>query len=257
MFSWERLWPGKRAGVLQWHYDRHGEPRGPISHAELLRLVDEGAIGPSTLLWRSGMSHWEPARRVLWRPFLVHSVRRAYRGTYGLAWVAFIAHWLSMVTFQVMHSHAHYRSSAWWMALAITASFLAFAIYLFEIDYSFTPLWLMPATAFLYGLFAAAVFPAFFHLLSYEDLAAASLSGKGFLVASFGLGSRTLLAWYPSRLVSLMLQNISLAALMLGGMVLMGKYVFLKQQTSTTTLVELGCLCGFAVIMLGKPLSRA
>ena len=44
---------------------------------------------------------------------------------------------------------------------------------------------------------------------------------------------------------------------MLGGMVLMGKYVFLKQQTSTTTLVELGCLCGFAVIMLGKPLSRA
>lgn len=257
MAAWKRLWPRKRTKIPQWYYDVRGEPRGPISHDELLRLVDEGEIGPSTLIWRSGMPHWEPARRVLWRPFLAHSFRRAYRGTYGLAWLAFIAHWLSMVTFQVMHSHAHYRSSAWWMALAITASFLAFAIYLFEVDYSLTPLWLMPATALLYGLVAATVFPAFFHLLSYEDLADASLGRKVFLVASFGLGSRTLLAWYPSRRVSLMLQNISLAALMIGGLVLMGKYVVLKQQTSTTTLIELGCLCGFAAIMLGKPLSRA
>src|SRR5262245_14549588 len=42
-----------------WHYVKDGQAVGPIEHADLQRLVAQGEITSSTLVWREGMSDWQ------------------------------------------------------------------------------------------------------------------------------------------------------------------------------------------------------
>ena len=45
---------------MNWFYAFNGEQRGPVDDAELDRLVAEGTVLPSTLVWREGMANWVP-----------------------------------------------------------------------------------------------------------------------------------------------------------------------------------------------------
>lgn len=46
---------------MSWHYVNEGEPTGPVSDGELLALWRSGRLLPSTLVWREGMTEWQPA----------------------------------------------------------------------------------------------------------------------------------------------------------------------------------------------------
>src|SRR6185503_10813232 len=45
---------------MNWFYAYAGQQAGPVNEAEFERLVREGVIQPTTLVWREGMSNWEP-----------------------------------------------------------------------------------------------------------------------------------------------------------------------------------------------------
>lgn len=48
-----------------WFYAQNGERQGPVSEAEAQRLVEDGTIGPDTLVWSEGMENWAKASTVL------------------------------------------------------------------------------------------------------------------------------------------------------------------------------------------------
>ncbi len=43
-----------------WHYTADGERKGRCSTEELLQRVEKGEVAPSDLVWRAGMSEWQP-----------------------------------------------------------------------------------------------------------------------------------------------------------------------------------------------------
>ncbi|HEY9154349.1 MAG TPA: DUF4339 domain-containing protein, partial [Opitutaceae bacterium] len=45
---------------MQWYYAFQQQRQGPVSDAEFHRLVNEGVIQSSTLVWRTGMANWQP-----------------------------------------------------------------------------------------------------------------------------------------------------------------------------------------------------
>lgn len=47
-----------------WHYNDNGQPRGPITEAELRDLRNQGRISDATLVWRSEMPGWLPLGQV-------------------------------------------------------------------------------------------------------------------------------------------------------------------------------------------------
>jgi uncharacterized membrane protein len=47
-----------------WHYVQNGQACGPIATAALQALLQNGSIGPETLVWQQGMTNWVPARSV-------------------------------------------------------------------------------------------------------------------------------------------------------------------------------------------------
>ena len=49
---------------MTWYYVKDGEAAGPISDEELLSKLRLGNILPTTLVWRSGLSEWQPAATV-------------------------------------------------------------------------------------------------------------------------------------------------------------------------------------------------
>jgi hypothetical protein len=49
---------------MNWFYESNGQPRGPISDAELDQLVAKGEIIPTTLVWREGLANWQPLQSV-------------------------------------------------------------------------------------------------------------------------------------------------------------------------------------------------
>lgn len=53
----------------KWYYSWNGEKLGPVSLAELARLVEDGALEAGDLVWTKGMSHWQPAGTVSDLPF--------------------------------------------------------------------------------------------------------------------------------------------------------------------------------------------
>jgi uncharacterized RDD family membrane protein YckC len=44
---------------MEWYYAVDGQRKGPISQSDLERLVAEGTITSSTLVWRQGMAQWQ------------------------------------------------------------------------------------------------------------------------------------------------------------------------------------------------------
>lgn len=49
---------------MEWHYAEGGQQRGPVDETEFQNLVRSGKIGPETLVWREGMSNWQPYAQV-------------------------------------------------------------------------------------------------------------------------------------------------------------------------------------------------
>jgi uncharacterized RDD family membrane protein YckC len=47
-----------------WYYTENGEQRGPVTDPDLAALVQAGKIDDETLVWREGMTEWQPYRTV-------------------------------------------------------------------------------------------------------------------------------------------------------------------------------------------------
>src|SRR5262245_58655727 len=47
---------------MNWYYESGGQQQGPVTDADLDRLLAEGKITIDTLVWREGMSGWTPLR---------------------------------------------------------------------------------------------------------------------------------------------------------------------------------------------------
>lgn len=45
---------------MQWYYANEGQRHGPVSVDEFTKLVESGVIRADTLVWRAGMSTWQP-----------------------------------------------------------------------------------------------------------------------------------------------------------------------------------------------------
>lgn len=44
-----------------WHYAKDGQRKGPVSEDALRNMARDGALSPTDLVWREGMSEWAPA----------------------------------------------------------------------------------------------------------------------------------------------------------------------------------------------------
>ena len=49
---------------MSWRYAIDEQEQGPVSDEELARLFAEGTVTPGTMVWRKGMSEWQPYSRV-------------------------------------------------------------------------------------------------------------------------------------------------------------------------------------------------
>ena len=47
-----------------WYVASTGERQGPVDSATISRVIAEGGIGPSTLVWSTGMPDWAPCQQV-------------------------------------------------------------------------------------------------------------------------------------------------------------------------------------------------
>ncbi len=45
---------------MQWYYEQEGRRAGPVDDLELERLVAAGTIRDPTLVWREGLTNWQP-----------------------------------------------------------------------------------------------------------------------------------------------------------------------------------------------------
>lgn len=50
--------------ATQWYFERDGQRQGPLTSQQLRAMVEQGLIGPSTLLWREGLDDWVPASKI-------------------------------------------------------------------------------------------------------------------------------------------------------------------------------------------------
>jgi hypothetical protein len=49
---------------MEWYYALNDQRMGPVSESEFLRLIANGEVRPETLVWREGMTEWQPCREV-------------------------------------------------------------------------------------------------------------------------------------------------------------------------------------------------
>ncbi len=54
---------------MKWYYADDGQQAGPFDETEIQELGHRGKITPDTLVWHSGMSEWQPYRKVRNRDF--------------------------------------------------------------------------------------------------------------------------------------------------------------------------------------------
>lgn len=45
---------------MNWYYEENGQQQGPISQEQLDELIKTGTVLATTLVWREGMSEWQP-----------------------------------------------------------------------------------------------------------------------------------------------------------------------------------------------------
>jgi hypothetical protein len=77
------------ASQAQWYLARDGQQFGPISEAEMAKLVELGHLQPNDLLWREGFPDWRPAMVVFPPPGPALSSRpRAARPAAGTSHTA-------------------------------------------------------------------------------------------------------------------------------------------------------------------------
>ena len=50
--------------MAQWYYTRGGQQQGPVEEQALKDLLSSGELQLTELVWREGMSHWQPAASV-------------------------------------------------------------------------------------------------------------------------------------------------------------------------------------------------
>lgn len=50
--------------MTQWFYGENGQQIGPLDDAQLNAAISEGRILPETLLWREGMTNWQPLHQL-------------------------------------------------------------------------------------------------------------------------------------------------------------------------------------------------
>ena len=46
--------------AVNWYYAHNGQQAGPVPETEMESLVQRGVVTPTTLVWREGMSQWQP-----------------------------------------------------------------------------------------------------------------------------------------------------------------------------------------------------
>jgi uncharacterized RDD family membrane protein YckC len=49
---------------MQWYYAERKKPFGPIDEQEFRKLIENGTVLPTTLVWRSGMKEWKPLSEI-------------------------------------------------------------------------------------------------------------------------------------------------------------------------------------------------
>lgn len=49
---------------MNWFYAENGQQKGPVSDTDLASLAANGVLKPETLLWKEGMTGWQPAGTV-------------------------------------------------------------------------------------------------------------------------------------------------------------------------------------------------
>jgi hypothetical protein len=49
---------------MNWFYEYNGEQKGPVPEDELDRLIAQGTVLPTTLVWRDGLPNWTPLAQV-------------------------------------------------------------------------------------------------------------------------------------------------------------------------------------------------
>ena len=49
---------------MDWYYAINNERIGPVSEGEFLRLIASGEVGRDTMVWREGMTAWQPCHEV-------------------------------------------------------------------------------------------------------------------------------------------------------------------------------------------------
>jgi hypothetical protein len=62
---------------VQWYIAREGKQHGPVSDAEMRKLVELGHLRASDLVWRQGFPDWKPAVAVFPQPAPAHAVAPA------------------------------------------------------------------------------------------------------------------------------------------------------------------------------------
>jgi hypothetical protein len=50
--------------MIQWFYGENGQQIGPLDDVQLNAAISEGRILPETLLWREGMTSWQPLHQL-------------------------------------------------------------------------------------------------------------------------------------------------------------------------------------------------
>ncbi len=56
--------PAPAETSLVWFVARGDSHQGPMSHADVQRMINTGELGPSSLVWKQGMANWQPAAQV-------------------------------------------------------------------------------------------------------------------------------------------------------------------------------------------------
>ncbi len=60
-----QTWPAAPAETTRvWFVARGDSHQGPMSHADVERMINAGELGPSSLVWKQGMANWQPAAQV-------------------------------------------------------------------------------------------------------------------------------------------------------------------------------------------------
>lgn len=49
---------------MNWYYAADNEQKGPVDQIEFDRLIQQGTINPTTLVWREGMAEWKPCGEI-------------------------------------------------------------------------------------------------------------------------------------------------------------------------------------------------